>query len=119
MAMQTKLFQDENVAISGSAGFTASLGERKKEWIIINCPDPSSPPCELISLKRSPSAILVKKNPSIIRERSRPDYEESPISVDLSRALHPPPLATVTARNGNYYDIRRVDSNEIILPRDY
>ena len=41
------------------------------------------------------------------------------ISVDLSRALHPPSLATVTARNGNYYDIRRVDSNEIILPRDY
>jgi len=104
MELHTK-FNDDNVAISGSAGFNAALDDRKRrERSISNGSDLSSPPFELKSLMRSPSAILEKKNASIIRERSSPDYEESPIAADLSRARPPPPtsLASVTARNNNY-----------------
>jgi len=101
-----EMLSSQNVASSGSAGFNASIDERmRRERIFNNSSDHdlSSPPFELKSLKRSPSAILEKKNPSILRERSRPDYEESPIAVDLSQARPPPSFATVTARNG-YYD---------------
>jgi len=101
--MLTSLCHGDNVAISGSAGFTASLDERKwRERNISNSSDLSSPPFELKSLKRSPFTILEKKNPSILPDQSRPDYEESPIAANLSRARPPPSLATITARNGNY-----------------
>ena len=100
MTMLTSLCHGDNVAISGLAGLNASLDDRKRRERIISS-DHSSPPFELKSLKRSPSAILEKKNPSILRERSRPDYEESPIAVDLSQARLPLSLATRNG-NGNY-----------------
>jgi len=101
MTMLTSLCHGDNVAISGLAGLNASLDDRKRRERNISS-DLSSPPFELKSLKRSPSAILEKKNPTILRDRSRSDYEESPIATDLSRARAPPSFATVTARNGNY-----------------
>jgi len=97
MTMLTSLCHGDNVAISGLAGLNASLDDRKRRERNISS-DLSSPPFELKSLKRSPSAILEKKNPTILRDRSRSDYEESPIATDLSLARAPPSFATVTAR---------------------